>query len=63
MDGSAAPFVDAIDQVGLDTLPMPRRYIRVLKPVRVAMRRRLSASCGRIRTASGSRPRSTSIIR
>jgi len=36
MDGSAAPFVDAIDQVGLVTLPTPRRYIRILKPVRVA---------------------------
>jgi UDP-3-O-[3-hydroxymyristoyl] N-acetylglucosamine deacetylase len=35
MDGSAAPFVDAIDQAGLVTLPVPRRYIRVLKPVRV----------------------------
>jgi UDP-3-O-[3-hydroxymyristoyl] N-acetylglucosamine deacetylase len=36
MDGSAAPFVEAIDDVGLVTLPTPRRYIRVLKPVRVA---------------------------
>src|SRR5690349_12231210 len=36
MDGSAAPFVAAIDQVGLLTLPVPRRYIRILKPVRVA---------------------------
>jgi len=36
MDGSAAPFVEAIDQVGLVTLPVPRRYIRILKPVRVA---------------------------
>ena len=36
MDGSAAPFVAAIDLVGLVTLPVPRRYIRVLKPVRVA---------------------------
>jgi len=36
MDGSAAPFVDAIDQAGVFTLPVPRRYIRVLKPVRVA---------------------------
>jgi UDP-3-O-[3-hydroxymyristoyl] N-acetylglucosamine deacetylase len=37
MDGSAAPFVDAIDQVGLEQLDAPRRYIRVLKPVRVAL--------------------------
>jgi UDP-3-O-[3-hydroxymyristoyl] N-acetylglucosamine deacetylase len=35
MDGSAAPFVDAIDQVGIATLSAPRRCIRVLKPVRV----------------------------
>jgi len=35
MDGSAQPFVDAIDQVGIVTLPTPRRYIKVLKPVRV----------------------------
>src|SRR5438034_4285350 len=37
MDGSAAPFVAAIDQVGIATLDAPRRYIRVIKPVRVAM--------------------------
>ena len=36
MDGSAAPFVAAIDQVGLVSLNAPRRYIKVLKPVRVA---------------------------
>ena len=36
MDGSAAPFVEAIDRAGLITLSMPRRYIRILKPVRVA---------------------------
>src|SRR5262250_3828368 len=37
MDGSAAPFVAAIDLVGLETLDQPRRHIRVLKPVRVAL--------------------------
>lgn len=37
MDGSAAPFVAAIDLVGVETLDHPRRYIRVLKPVQVAM--------------------------
>ncbi len=37
MDGSAAPFVTAIDLVGLETLDQPRRYIRVLKPVKVVM--------------------------
>jgi UDP-3-O-[3-hydroxymyristoyl] N-acetylglucosamine deacetylase len=35
MDGSAAPFVAAIDQVGIVTLSAPRRCIQVLKPVRV----------------------------
>jgi UDP-3-O-[3-hydroxymyristoyl] N-acetylglucosamine deacetylase len=36
MDGSAAPFVAAIDHAGLVSLNAPRRYIKVLKPVRVA---------------------------
>jgi UDP-3-O-[3-hydroxymyristoyl] N-acetylglucosamine deacetylase len=36
LDGSAADFVEAIDQVGIETLDEPRRFIRVLKPVRVA---------------------------
>jgi UDP-3-O-[3-hydroxymyristoyl] N-acetylglucosamine deacetylase len=36
MDGSAAPFVAAIDQVGVVSLNAPRRYIKILKPVRVA---------------------------
>ncbi len=35
MDGSAAPFVAAIDQAGIATIPAPRRCIKVLKPVRV----------------------------
>jgi UDP-3-O-[3-hydroxymyristoyl] N-acetylglucosamine deacetylase len=35
MDGSAAPFVAAIDQVGIAIQPAARRYIQVLKPVRV----------------------------
>jgi UDP-3-O-[3-hydroxymyristoyl] N-acetylglucosamine deacetylase len=35
MDGSAAPFVAAIEHVGIAALPARRRYIRVLKPVRV----------------------------
>jgi UDP-3-O-[3-hydroxymyristoyl] N-acetylglucosamine deacetylase len=37
MDGSAAAFVRAIDQVGLESLGEPRRFIRVLKPVSVAV--------------------------
>jgi UDP-3-O-[3-hydroxymyristoyl] N-acetylglucosamine deacetylase len=36
MDGSAEPFVAAIDQVGVVTLAAPRRYTKVLKPVRIA---------------------------
>jgi UDP-3-O-[3-hydroxymyristoyl] N-acetylglucosamine deacetylase len=35
MDGSAAPFVAAIDQVGIVEQSAPRRYIEVLKPVQV----------------------------
>ncbi|WP_112662914.1 UDP-3-O-acyl-N-acetylglucosamine deacetylase [Microvirga flavescens] len=37
LDGSSAPFVDAIDQVGLVTQNAARRYIKVLKSVRVTM--------------------------
>jgi UDP-3-O-[3-hydroxymyristoyl] N-acetylglucosamine deacetylase len=37
MDGSAAPFVAAIDQAGIATLSAPRRFIKVLKPVRVGL--------------------------
>jgi UDP-3-O-[3-hydroxymyristoyl] N-acetylglucosamine deacetylase len=36
MDGSAAAFVEAIDAVGIATLVAPRRFFKVLKPVRVA---------------------------
>jgi len=35
MDGSAEPFVAAIDQAGIAALAAPRRYIKVLKPVQV----------------------------
>lgn len=35
LDGSSKPFVDAIDRVGLKRLDARRRYLRVLKPVRV----------------------------
>jgi UDP-3-O-[3-hydroxymyristoyl] N-acetylglucosamine deacetylase len=37
MDGSAAAFVAAIDQAGIVTQSAARRYIQILKPVRVAM--------------------------
>jgi UDP-3-O-[3-hydroxymyristoyl] N-acetylglucosamine deacetylase len=45
MDGSAEPFVAAIDQAGVVTLPAPRRFIEVLKPVRVVR----DASLGELR--------------
>jgi UDP-3-O-[3-hydroxymyristoyl] N-acetylglucosamine deacetylase len=35
MDGSAEPFVDAIDEAGIRELSEPRRYIRVLQRVEV----------------------------
>lgn len=37
MDGSAAPFVEAIEQVGIVQQAAPRRYLEVLKPVKVVM--------------------------
>ena len=35
MDGSAAAFVEAIDEVGMRELSQPRKFIKVLKPIRV----------------------------
>lgn len=35
MDGSSFPFIEAIEQVGIVNLGVKRRYIRVLKPVRI----------------------------
>ncbi len=35
MDGSAAPFVEAIDEAGIRVLDEPRRWVKVLKPVRI----------------------------
>jgi UDP-3-O-[3-hydroxymyristoyl] N-acetylglucosamine deacetylase len=35
MDGSAAPFVEAIDEAGLAELEAPRRFLKVLKKVSV----------------------------
>ena len=37
VDGSAAPFVDAIEQAGIIELGKARRFIEVLKPVRVVI--------------------------
>ena len=35
MDGSAADFVNAIDQAGIVAQSRPRRYLKVLEPVRI----------------------------
>ncbi|MDX2159379.1 MAG: UDP-3-O-acyl-N-acetylglucosamine deacetylase [Hyphomicrobiaceae bacterium] len=35
MDGSAEPFVEAIDRAGTRELPAPRKFFKVLKPVQV----------------------------
>jgi UDP-3-O-[3-hydroxymyristoyl] N-acetylglucosamine deacetylase len=35
MDGSAGDFVEAIDQAGIEILDEPRRYLKILKPIRV----------------------------
>lgn len=35
MDGSSEVFIDAIEQVGITNLGVKRRYIRVVKPVRI----------------------------
>ena len=36
LDGSAAPFIAAIDQAGVALCSAPRRYLKVLKPVRAS---------------------------
>jgi UDP-3-O-[3-hydroxymyristoyl] N-acetylglucosamine deacetylase len=36
LDGSAEPYIEAIDQVGLALCNAPRRYLKVLKPVRAS---------------------------
>jgi UDP-3-O-[3-hydroxymyristoyl] N-acetylglucosamine deacetylase len=51
LDGSAAPFVDAVDLAGVVTLPAPRRYIKILKPMRVSAGR----SVGELRPYDGAR--------
>ncbi len=35
MDGSSAAFVASLDEAGVRELPQPRKYIKVLKPIRV----------------------------
>lgn len=49
MDGSAAPFVAAIDRVGVTSVSAPRRCIKVMRPVRVG----LDGSWGELRPYAG----------
>ncbi len=49
MDGSAAPFVDAIDRAGIVQQNAARRFIEVLKPVQVA----IGESFGELRPHAG----------
>lgn len=49
MDGSAAAFVAAIDQAGIVTQSASRRFIQILKPVKVA----LGDSFGELRPHAG----------
>jgi UDP-3-O-[3-hydroxymyristoyl] N-acetylglucosamine deacetylase len=51
LDGSAEMFVDAFDQAGIETLSVKRRYIRVLKTVRIEN----GASWAEFRPYSGTR--------
>jgi UDP-3-O-[3-hydroxymyristoyl] N-acetylglucosamine deacetylase len=39
LDGSAEPFVKAMERVGLVSAGAPRKYLKVLKPIRVAQGR------------------------
>lgn len=39
LDGSARPFVEAIDTVGLAACGVPKRWIKVLRPVRIEIGR------------------------
>ncbi|MCW5696760.1 MAG: UDP-3-O-acyl-N-acetylglucosamine deacetylase [Bauldia sp.] len=39
MDGSAAPFFEALDQAGIETLDAPRHFIRVTRAIRVELGR------------------------
>ncbi len=42
MDGSAAPFVQLIERAGILEQAAPRRYIRVLRPIRIGDARRFA---------------------
>lgn len=51
LDGSAYGFVDAIDQAGVETLKARRRFIKILKPIRVEM----NGAFGELRPYDGRR--------
>ncbi|PLP60259.1 UDP-3-O-acyl-N-acetylglucosamine deacetylase [Mesorhizobium loti] len=51
LDGSSIEFVEAIDQAGIEVLPVKRRFIRILKPVRIES----GASWAEFRPYSGTR--------
>ncbi|WP_421360862.1 UDP-3-O-acyl-N-acetylglucosamine deacetylase [Agrobacterium rosae] len=51
MDGSSMPFIEAIESVGITNLGVKRRYIRVVKPVRIEA----SASWAEFRPYDGTR--------
>jgi UDP-3-O-[3-hydroxymyristoyl] N-acetylglucosamine deacetylase len=51
LDGSAQPIIEAIEQAGIETLSAPRRYIRVLKPIRTE----IGGSWAEFRPYDGSR--------
>jgi UDP-3-O-[3-hydroxymyristoyl] N-acetylglucosamine deacetylase len=38
MDGSAAPFVYLIHEAGVRSLPVPRRFLRVIRPIELGQR-------------------------
>ena len=63
MDGSAAPFVTAIEQAGIVSQSAPRRFIQVLKPVQVAIGDSFRRTAPAMRAGSAPRSRSTSPIR
>jgi UDP-3-O-[3-hydroxymyristoyl] N-acetylglucosamine deacetylase len=37
MDGSAAPFVYLVQEAGVKRLPVPRRYLKVLRPISLSL--------------------------
>ena len=63
MDGSAAPFVAAIDQAGIVVAAGAAALHPGAQAGACQPRARATANCGRMRAACASRPKSNSIIR